>query len=75
MDQAKHTDSQNGFQQRIANVLSLSPDEVAIEAGEQSVTWRELQQASNEVIALLEGMALLLQLRSGGPLVIGRLRW
>ena len=54
MDQTKHTDSQNGFQQRIANVLSLSPDEVAIEAGEQSVTWRELQQASNEVIALLK---------------------
>ena len=54
MDQTKHTDSQNGFQQRIANVLSLSPDEVAIEAGEQSVTWRELQQASNEVIAVLK---------------------
>ena len=27
---------------------------MAIEAGEQSVTWRELQQASNEVIALLK---------------------
>ncbi|MFT5333859.1 MAG: long-chain acyl-CoA synthetase [Halioglobus sp.] len=53
MDQKEHLDSQNGFQQRIADVLSLSPDAVAIETGEHSVTWGELREAANEVIGLL----------------------
>ena len=53
MNRAEDTDSQNEFQQRIADVISLSPDEVAIEVSGQSVTWRELRQASNEVIRLL----------------------
>jgi long-chain acyl-CoA synthetase len=53
MDQTTHSNSHNEFQQRIADVLLLSPEEVAIEAGEHSMTWAELSRAANEVIALL----------------------
>ena len=53
MDQKEHLDSQSGFQQRIADVLSLSPDAVAIETGEHSVTWGDLREAADEVIGLL----------------------
>ena len=52
---AEPTQSENddGFQQRIADVLALSPDSVAIEAGDHRITWGELGQAARAVEALL----------------------
>jgi acyl-CoA synthetase (AMP-forming)/AMP-acid ligase II len=49
----EQVDTDVGFQQRIADVLALSPDAIAIEAGRQTVTWGELRQAAEAVAALL----------------------
>ena len=53
MAQSTRLEKEDGFQQRIAAVLALSPDSVAIEAAGQRVTWGELAQAAQAVEALL----------------------
>ncbi len=53
MAHPEHLQDDSGFQQRIADVLALSPDSVAIEAGDHRVTWGELGQAAQAIEALL----------------------
>ena len=53
MAELEHADTDTGFQQRISDVLALSPDSVAIEAGDQKVTWGELSRAAKAVEAML----------------------
>ena len=50
----KHTTDEDGFRQRIADVFALAPDSVAIQAGDQTVTWGQLRQAAKDVEELLQ---------------------